>query len=506
MGHGDTDHLPTDVAFTPDGRHLASGCWYDNTIKLWDTQTGHCLGTIEEDEPFVIRSVAFSPDGKRLASGVSKRITLWDTETWKCARTLEEPHGASSVCFSPDGKYLVSDTCWGDDTIRLFDSQTGSCLGTLQGGEYCVFSPNGQYLAVLQRYAIHLWDTLTWEQLWTIEAHKAVDDFSPIAFSPDGKRLASGGVDNILRLWDVEAGECLLSVELNLRSLTSLAFSPDGRYLLLGHYSDPSVLLLLDSETGQPLKSIALPQWSSVRSVAFSPDGRFFAVCGREGNKPVARVWEMRNWIYRGHLQGQEKEYNFSAIAFSPDGQCLACGSDIGTVTLWNIMTNEHSHPAISPREGRVRCLAFSPDGKELVSGGAYQLRFWNAKTGEPLREDIAGFGEIYSVAFSLDGMHLFCSDRRMIAVFSTQTWQRIREQETTMSSWNSSFSPDLGTLVERNKCNLLFCDTQTGKCYRMIRDIAALLIQGVDLRKVQFSDDFTKERKDILRQYGAIL
>jgi hypothetical protein len=74
------------------------------------------------------------------------------------------------------------------------------------------------------------------------------------------------------------------------------------------------------------------------------------------------------------------------------------------------------------------------------------------------------------------------------------------------MSSWNSSFSPDLGTLVSRYERDLAFCDTQTGKCYRMIRDIAGLLIQGVDLRKVQFSDDFTKERKDILRQYGAIV
>jgi WD40 repeat protein len=366
-------------------------------------------------------------------------------------------------------------------------------------------------------------DTQSLEHLWTIKAHKAAY-FSHIAFSPDGKRLASGGADNILRLWDVEAWECLLSVELNLpsdpsrafshTSDISLAFSPDGRYLLLGyllwdldHGFYQSVLLLLDSDTWQPLKSIALPQRWSVESVAFSPDGRFFAACGAKGGKPVARVWEMRNWICRGELQGQEEERTFFAIAFSPDGKCLACGSFIGTVTLWNIMTNEHSHPAISPsKDHKVLCLAFSPDGKELVSGGSDQLRFWNAKTGEPLREDIAGFGEIYSVAFSLDGMHLFCYGNGGITVFSTQTWQRIREQETTMSSWDSSFSPDLGTLVLRGWRALAFCDTQTGKCYRMIRDIAGLLIQGVDLRKVQFSDDFTKERKDILRQYGAIL
>jgi WD40 repeat protein len=213
---GHTDSVCS-VAFSPDGKILASGSW-DDTIKLWDVATGTLLRTLQGHTDLVW-SVAFSPDGKILASGSGwpdNAIKLWDVATGTLLRTLSgHTDFVRSVAFSPDGKILASGSCGKREgylcvqgEIKLWDVATGRELRTLAGHTDFVcsvaFSPDGKILASGSRdKTIKLWDVATGRELRTLAGHTS--DVLSVAFSPDGKLLASGSWDKTIKLWDVEA-------------------------------------------------------------------------------------------------------------------------------------------------------------------------------------------------------------------------------------------------------------------------------------------------------------
>jgi serine/threonine protein kinase/sugar lactone lactonase YvrE len=189
------------VCFSPDGKRLASAS-RDQTVKVWDAQTGREILTLEGHTSWV-ESVCFSPDGKRLASASGdETVKVWDAQTGQEVLTLQgHSRSVSSVCFSPDGKRLASGE---DKTVKVWDAQTGQDTLTLKGHTAEVhsvcFSPDGKRLAsASEDKTVKVWDAQTGREVLTLRGHTSWVE--SVCFSPDGKRLASASQDGTVKVW-----------------------------------------------------------------------------------------------------------------------------------------------------------------------------------------------------------------------------------------------------------------------------------------------------------------
>jgi uncharacterized protein (TIGR03067 family) len=228
---GHTDQVLSAV-FSPDGRRALSSS-NDRTVRLWDVATGKEMLILRGHEGPIF-SVAFSPDGgSALSGGFDRTVRLWDLGTGKEVRKFEGHEGwVGAVAFSPDGRRAVSGST--DGTVRLWDVATGKQLRSYQdtprGISWSVaWSPDGHQVVFSDGATLVLWD---------VETGKVVRAFGGgamcVAFSPDGRRVLSGGTDKVLRLWDVATGKELHHFAGHLDAIWSVAFSPDGSYALSG--------------------------------------------------------------------------------------------------------------------------------------------------------------------------------------------------------------------------------------------------------------------------------
>jgi len=401
------------VAYSPDGKYALSGSGIN--IKLWEVGSGkeirNFTGHLE-----AIYSVTFSPNGHYALSGSGdKTLKLWDVETGKEIRTFSgHSYDVRSVAFSPDGKYILSGS--GDKTLKLWEVGTGieirTFLGHLEAVPSVAYSLDGRYaLSGSYDKTLKLWDVLTGKEIRTFSGHS--DSIWAVAFSPDGRYALSGSYDKTLKLWDVASGREVHTFSGHSDVVWTVAFSPDGKYVLSGGRGAPAdavsrpdkTLKLWDVKTGKEIKSFQV-DFDDITSLVFSPDGKY-ALSGCFDKK--MKLWNIASGkeliVYTGYSD------EIFDTNLSHDGNYALSGYQNGTLVLWDIASGKRIRSITGLSEFEV-FVAFSPDGKYALSGSTTfkrqnTLTFWDIKTGREIRSFSGPEGSLRSLEFSSNGKYV---------------------------------------------------------------------------------------------------
>ena len=242
----------TSCAYSPDGRRIVSAS-EDNTLKVWDAETGEERFTLE-GHTGVVTSCAYSSDGRRIVSASwDNTLKVWDVETGHELFTLKgHRHWVLSCAYSPDSRRIVS-ASW-DNTLKVWDAETGEEGFTLKGHTSvvfsCAYSPNGRRIvSASEDNTLKVWDAETGEEGFTLKGH--TKRLSSCAYSPDGRRIVSASWDNTIKVWDAETGEERITLKGHTDVVNSCAYSPDGRRIVSASYDN--TLKVWDAETGEEL-------------------------------------------------------------------------------------------------------------------------------------------------------------------------------------------------------------------------------------------------------------
>ena len=398
------ENIPSTAAFSPDGTQIAIG-YRNGPARLWSIFSE----STEAELPVFLHGgpatrVTFSPDGKLLAtSGWNNEAILWDVDTRTVRFTFKHEDAVRAILFSPDGRHLATGSL--DATTKLWDVETGKQFRSFahpdyhrplafpsghteiynEGGIRCIaFSPDGRFLATGGLYRdrdVKLWDIEQGEQRWSITFEESAKS---ITFSPDGRYIATYFTADVVHVLEIADGTVVPFVNLDKEKWIGrrerkppaehtsegirVSFSSNGKHLI--SLGASNTIRVRDIETGASVQTLT-GTGGYTKTMGFSSEGNYLGIRIRHEN--AVELWSEETLARFPH------EMRVMTAELSGDGALLATGGRDNTVRLWDVET-EKLHQTLAGHIAPIQGLAFSPDGTLLVSSGGHN---WEEQAGD---------------------------------------------------------------------------------------------------------------------------